>query len=74
MLRILSRLITAVASEKDLMKEVRHMVERLKAIDRNPEEQLSSVESTSILGKQKSSPFDGHFTFHVEQSQTTEMN
>lgn len=51
MLRILSRLIRAVAAEKDLMKELRHMAERLKAIDKNPEEQLSPEESTSILGK-----------------------
>lgn len=67
MQRILSHLtIIAVAAEKDVMKELRHMAERLKAIDRNPEEKLSSEEATLILGKQKNFPFEGHtITFHL---------
>ncbi|XP_057807217.1 uncharacterized protein LOC131021902 isoform X2 [Salvia miltiorrhiza] len=48
---ILSRAITALSVEKDLTKELRHMAERLKAIDRNPDEQLSSEQTTQILEK-----------------------
>ncbi|KAL1566764.1 condensin complex subunit 3 [Salvia divinorum] len=51
MRRILSHASTAAAAEKDLTKELRHMAERLKAIDRNPDEQLSSEQATQILEK-----------------------
>lgn len=54
--RILSRASTAAAAEKDLTKELRHMAERLKAIDKNLDEQLSSEQATHILGKQKIFP------------------
>lgn len=53
MMRILSRASAAVAAEKDLTKELRHMAERLKAIDRNPDEQLSSEQASQILGNGK---------------------
>lgn len=61
MRRILSCASTAVALEKDLTKELRHMAERLKAIDRNPDEQLSTEQTTQILGKKKMIPFPSIF-------------
>lgn len=57
MQRILGRMSTAVASEKDLMKELKHMAERLKAIDRNPDDQLSPEQTTLILGNEKNFPY-----------------
>ncbi|KAK6127474.1 hypothetical protein DH2020_038791 [Rehmannia glutinosa] len=41
MRRILNRVMVSVAAEKDLTKELRQMAERLKAIDRHPDEKLS---------------------------------
>lgn len=57
MQRILGRVSTAVASEKDLMKELKHMAERLKAIDRNPDDQLSPEQTTLILGNENNFPY-----------------
>ncbi|KAL6537705.1 hypothetical protein OROHE_012332 [Orobanche hederae] len=51
MRRILNRVIVSVAAEKDIMKELRRMAERLAAIDRNPDERLSPEQTTSILEK-----------------------
>ncbi|KAL8550153.1 hypothetical protein ACS0TY_008830 [Phlomoides rotata] len=47
---ILSRVSVSVAAEKDL-KELRHMAERLKSIDRHPDEKLSPEQTTLILEK-----------------------
>ncbi|KAH6796928.1 ARM repeat superfamily protein [Perilla frutescens var. hirtella] len=51
MRRILTRVSIAISGEKDLMKELRHMAERLKSIDKNPDEQLSSEQTSLILEK-----------------------
>ncbi|KAG6387613.1 hypothetical protein SASPL_152805 [Salvia splendens] len=65
MRRILSRASAAVAAEKDLTKELMHMAERLKAIDRNPVEQLSSEQATQILEKLE-------LTFNLEKDDSME--
>ncbi|GFP96739.1 condensin complex subunit 3 [Phtheirospermum japonicum] len=51
MRRILSRVIVCVSAEKDLMKEMRQMTERLLAIDRNPNEKLLPEQTNLILEK-----------------------
>lgn len=56
MRRILSRVSVSVAAEKDLTKELRHMAERLKAIDRHPDEELSPEQTTLMLGNEKKFP------------------
>ncbi|KAL3630411.1 hypothetical protein CASFOL_023395 [Castilleja foliolosa] len=48
---ILPRVITCVAAEKDLTKEMRQMTERLLAIDRTPDEKLSTEQTNLILEK-----------------------
>ncbi|KAL6507656.1 hypothetical protein OROGR_023851 [Orobanche gracilis] len=53
MRRILNRVIVSLAAEKDLMKELRRMAERLAAIDRNPDEKLSPEQTNSILVPEK---------------------
>ncbi|XP_042041530.1 condensin complex subunit 3-like isoform X2 [Salvia splendens] len=65
MRRILSRASAVVAAEKDLTKELRHMAEHLKAIDRNPDEQLSSEQASQILEKLE-------LTFNLEKDDSTE--
>ncbi|KAK6154122.1 hypothetical protein DH2020_013761 [Rehmannia glutinosa] len=49
MRRILNRVMVSVAAEKDLTKELRQMAERLKAIDRHPDETLSPEQTNLIL-------------------------
>ncbi|KAG8373497.1 hypothetical protein BUALT_Bualt11G0030300 [Buddleja alternifolia] len=51
MQRILNRVIVSIAAEKDLTKELRQMAERLQAIDRHPDEKLSSDQANLILGR-----------------------
>lgn len=50
MRRLLNRLSISLAAEKDLMKELRQMAERLRSIDEHPDEILSTEESYLILG------------------------
>ncbi|KAL0396425.1 UNVERIFIED_CONTAM: hypothetical protein Scaly_0090900 [Sesamum calycinum] len=49
MRRILNRVITSVATEKELTKELWRMAERLQAIDRHPDEKLSTEQTDLIL-------------------------
>ncbi|KAL0381088.1 UNVERIFIED_CONTAM: hypothetical protein Sangu_0173100 [Sesamum angustifolium] len=51
MRKILNRVITSVATEKELTKELWRMAERLQAIDRHPDEKLSTEQTDLILGK-----------------------
>ncbi|KAK4411778.1 Condensin complex subunit [Sesamum angolense] len=50
MRRILNRVISSVATEKELTKELWRMAERLQAIDRHPDEKLSTEQTDLILG------------------------
>lgn len=51
MQQLLSSIIDSAAVEKDLVKELTQMSEKLKAIDESPEEKLSSDQANLILGK-----------------------
>ncbi|KAL0463328.1 UNVERIFIED_CONTAM: Condensin complex subunit [Sesamum latifolium] len=51
MRRILNRVIASMATEKELTKELWRMAERLQAIDRHPDEKLSTEQTDLILGK-----------------------
>lgn len=51
--RLLNRVSISVAAEKDLTKELRQMSERLQAIDKHPDEELSE-QTDVILGNDKS--------------------
>lgn len=52
--RLLNRVSISVAAEKDLTKELRQMSERLQAIDKHPDEELSPEQTDVILGNDKS--------------------
>lgn len=51
MQQLLSSIIDSVAVEKDLLKELRQMSEKLMIIDKSPEEKLPSDQANLILGK-----------------------
>lgn len=51
MRRLLSRVCESVLSEKDLLKELKLMAERLEGLDRNPDQDLSKDEVKNIFGK-----------------------
>ncbi|KAL3838711.1 hypothetical protein ACJIZ3_023302 [Penstemon smallii] len=46
---LLNRVSVSVAAEKDLLKELRQMAERLQAIDNHPDEKLAPDQKNSIL-------------------------
>ncbi|XP_022880704.1 uncharacterized protein LOC111397973 [Olea europaea var. sylvestris] len=49
--QLLNRVSESVAAEKDLLKELRQMAERLKLIDGHPDQKLSSDQANQILGR-----------------------
>lgn len=51
MRRLLNHVAESVLAEKDLVKELKGMAERLKALDREPEQELSQDQANLILGK-----------------------
>ncbi|TKY47392.1 Condensin complex subunit 3 [Spatholobus suberectus] len=51
MRRVLYRVVECVSSEKDLVKELKRMAERLMTVDRQPDQQLLQDEVNLILGK-----------------------
>lgn len=51
MRRLLTRVAETIATEKDIVKELKWMAERLKAVDENPDKDLSLDEANVILGK-----------------------
>lgn len=51
MQQFLNRITESLAAERDIVKELKQLSERLKVIDKNPEEKLSSEQANLILGK-----------------------
>ncbi|XP_021670919.2 uncharacterized protein LOC110657836 isoform X2 [Hevea brasiliensis] len=51
MRRLLNRVAESISAEKDLVKELKQMVERLKSLDKQPDEELSQDQANQILGK-----------------------
>ncbi|KAK2652547.1 hypothetical protein Ddye_012403 [Dipteronia dyeriana] len=51
MQRLLNCVSESVSTEKDLVKELKRMAERLKAVDRHPDEELSQDEAKLIFGR-----------------------
>lgn len=51
MRQLLNLIFESVAAEKELLKDLKQMAERLQALDRHPDEKLSSDQANLILGK-----------------------
>ena len=51
MRRLLNRVADSIPAEKELVKELKRMAERLKAVDEHPDQDLSLDEANDILGK-----------------------
>ena len=51
LMRLLNHVAESVLAEKDLVKELKGMADRLKALDREPEQELSQDQANLILGK-----------------------
>lgn len=51
MRRLLFHVNESVSSEKDLLKELNQLAERLKALDEHPDEELLQEQVNHILGK-----------------------
>lgn len=51
MRKLLNRVAENVSTEKDLVKELKQMAERLKSVDKQPEEELLEDQAKLILGK-----------------------
>ncbi|KAJ6364557.1 hypothetical protein OIU76_029507 [Salix suchowensis] len=51
MRRVLNRVAETVSTEKDLVKELKQMAERLKSVDKQPEEELLEDQAKLIMGK-----------------------
>lgn len=51
MRRLLNRVAESLSAEKDLVKELKQMAERLKSIDRQPDEEMLQDEAKLMLGK-----------------------
>ncbi|PSS26776.1 Condensin complex subunit 3 like [Actinidia chinensis var. chinensis] len=51
MRRLLNRVTDSIPAEKELVKELKRMAERLKAVDEHPDQDLSLDEVNDILGK-----------------------
>lgn len=51
MRRLLVRAAESASFEKDLVKELKQMADRLKAQDQSPDQELSQDELNGILGK-----------------------
>lgn len=50
MRQLLNLIFESVAAEKELLKDLKQMAERLQALDRHPDEKLSSDQANLILG------------------------
>lgn len=50
MRKLLSRVFESVSAEKDLVKELKPMAERLKGLEKHPDEELSQDEANTIIG------------------------
>ena len=50
MRRLLNRVTDSIPTEKELVKELKRMAERLKAVDEHPDQVLSLDEANDILG------------------------
>lgn len=61
---ILNRVSVSVAAEKDLTKELRHMAERLKSIDTQPDEKSPPELTTLILGNELKLDLRSKFSFY----------
>ncbi|CAL5371577.1 unnamed protein product [Camellia sinensis] len=51
MRRLLNRVAESVSTEKELVKELKRMADRLKAADKHPDQDLSLDEANTILGR-----------------------
>ncbi|KAI8017905.1 Condensin complex subunit 3 [Camellia lanceoleosa] len=51
MRRLLNRVAESVSTEKELVKELKRMADRLKAADKHPDQDLSLDEANNILGR-----------------------
>lgn len=51
MRRLLIRVAESVLTEKDLLKECRQMADRLKALDKHPDVEMSQDQANLIFGK-----------------------
>ncbi|KAF2295478.1 hypothetical protein GH714_033012 [Hevea brasiliensis] len=51
MRRLLNHVAESISAEKDLVKELKLMVERLKSLDKQPDEELSQDQANQILGR-----------------------
>lgn len=51
MRRLLVRVAESVLAEKDLVKELRRMADRLKALDKHPDLEISQDQANLIFGK-----------------------
>jgi hypothetical protein len=51
MRRLLNHVAESVSAEKDLVKELKRMADRLKAVDRQPDQELLLDQANLILGK-----------------------
>ncbi|XP_057492264.1 uncharacterized protein LOC130777854 isoform X2 [Actinidia eriantha] len=51
MRRLLNRVTDSIPTEKELVKELKRMAERLKAVDEHPDQNLSLDEANDILGR-----------------------
>ena len=51
MRRLLNRVAESAFAEREVVKELKRMAERLKAIDREPDQELSQEQANCILGK-----------------------
>lgn len=50
MRRLLNHVAESVSAEKDLVKELKRMADRLKAVDRQPDQELLQDQANLILG------------------------
>lgn len=55
------------SAEKDVVKELKQMAERLKGVDKTPDEEIGQDEADSILGKflDSEKKILGPYTLHV---------
>ena len=51
MRRLLACVAASVSTERDLVKELKHMADHLTAVDRHPNEQLLQDQANLIFGK-----------------------
>ncbi|KAH0982121.1 hypothetical protein GBA52_009298 [Prunus armeniaca] len=69
MRRLLIRVAESVSAEKDLVKELRRMADHLKALDRQPDQEMSQDQANLIFGRLELD-FNMDFNVSVEMPQT----